>query len=131
MGQQQNFGADHTALAGVIAVLAVVFAVQLFPDAVGGSSHSRLPRAALDLRYMEMKKCDAQSPPAWLPTASLSILCVSGRAKTCSAKYAGIDAQASQGVQPLVRNEVTQNSPDILLSGLSASQSAHTPVRGV
>ena len=27
-------------------------------------------------------------------------------------KCAGIDAQASQGVQPLVRNEVTQNSPD-------------------
>ena len=26
-------------------------------------------------------------------------------------KCAGIDAQASQGVQPLVRNEVTQNSP--------------------
>ena len=34
--------------------------------------------------------------------------------------------QAAQGVQPLVRNEVTQNSPDIQTSGLSASQSAHT-----
>ena len=29
-------------------------------------------------------------------------------------------------MQPLVRNEVTQNSPDIQVSGLSASQSAHT-----
>ena len=48
-----------------------------------------------------------------------------------AAKCAGIDAQASQGVQPLVRNGVTQNSPDICLSGLSASQSAHTPVRRV
>lgn len=34
--------------------------------------------------------------------------------------------QASQGVQPLVRNAVTQNSPDIRVSGLFASQSAHT-----
>ena len=46
-------------------------------------------------------------------------------------KSAGIDAQASQGAQLLVRNEVTQNSPDIQTSGLSASQSAHTPVRRV
>lgn len=35
-----------------------------------------------------------------------------------AAKWAGIDAQASQGVQPLVRNKVTQNSPDIQTSGL-------------
>ncbi len=48
-----------------------------------------------------------------------------------AAKCAGIDAQASQGVQPLVRNGVTQNSPDIQTSGLFASQSAHTPVRRV
>ena len=33
---------------------------------------------------------------------------------------------AAQGVQPLVRNGVTQNSPDIRVSGLFASQSAHT-----
>ena len=46
-----------------------------------------------------------------------------------AAKCAGIDAQASQGVQPLVRNEVTQSSPDTQASGLSAS---HTePQRGV
>ena len=34
--------------------------------------------------------------------------------------------KAAQGVQPLVRNEVTQNSPDFQSSGLLASQSAHT-----
>ena len=55
MGRQQDFRTDHTALFGVVAVLAVVFAVQLFPGTVGGSSHGRLPRAALDLRHMKMK----------------------------------------------------------------------------
>ena len=55
MGWQQDFRTDHTALAGVVAVLTVVFAVQFFPGAVGGSSYSRLPRAALDLRYMKME----------------------------------------------------------------------------
>ena len=64
MGWQQDFRTDHTALAGVVAVLAVVFAVQLFPGAVGGSSHGGLPRTALDLRHMKMKNCDGQSPPA-------------------------------------------------------------------
>ena len=34
--------------------------------------------------------------------------------------------QAAQGVQPLVRNEVTQNSPDTRMSGLFAPQDAHT-----
>ena len=55
VGWQQDFGADHAAFSGVVAVLAVVFAVQLFPGTVGGSSHGRLPRAALDLRHMKMK----------------------------------------------------------------------------
>ena len=55
VGWQQDFGADHAALAGVVAVLAVIRTVQLFPGAVGSSSHGRLPRAALDLRYMKMK----------------------------------------------------------------------------
>ena len=55
MGRQQDFRTDHAALAGVVAVLAVVFAVQFFPSAVGGSSYGRLPRAALDLRHMKMK----------------------------------------------------------------------------
>ena len=55
VGRQKDFRADHAAFSGVVAVLAVVFAVQLFPDTVRGSSHGRLPRAALDLRYMKMK----------------------------------------------------------------------------
>lgn len=55
MGRQQDFRTDHAALFGVVAVLAVVRAVQLFPSAVGGSSHSGLPHAALDLRHMKMK----------------------------------------------------------------------------
>ena len=36
--------------------------------------------------------------------------------------------KAAQGVQPLVRSNATQNSPDIQVSGLFASQSAHTGV---
>ena len=55
MGRQQDFRADHAALAGVVAVLAVILTVQLFPSTVGGSSHGGLPRAALDLRHMKMK----------------------------------------------------------------------------
>ena len=43
-----------------------------------------------------------------------------------AAKCAGIAAVAAQGVQPLVRNKVTQNSPDSRMSGLSAPQDAHT-----
>ena len=58
MGRQQDFRTDHAALAGVVAVLAVVFAVQLFPGTVGGSSHGRLPSAALDLGHMKMKQRD-------------------------------------------------------------------------
>ena len=77
---------EFYAFAGVVTDLAVVFAVQLFPGTVGGSSHGRLPRAALDLRHMKMKECDIQSPPAWRLTASARSLCASGRAKTCSAK---------------------------------------------
>ena len=36
MGRQQDFSADHAALAGVVAVLAVVFTVQLLAGAIGG-----------------------------------------------------------------------------------------------
>ena len=86
VGRQQDFRADHAALAGVVAVLAIVFAVQFLPGSIGGSSHGRLPCAAFDLGYMKMKQCDAQSPPAWLLITSVSSLCVSGRAKTCLAK---------------------------------------------
>ena len=48
-----------------------------------------------------------------------------------AAKCAGIAAMAAQGRHSLVRSIATQDSPDIQLSGLSASQSAHTPVRRV
>ena len=65
VGRQQDFRTDHAAFAGVVAVLAVILTVQLFPSAVGGSSHGGLPRAALDLRHMKMKERDTQSPPAW------------------------------------------------------------------
>ena len=54
-GTQQDFRADHAAFAGVVADLAVVLAVQLFPGTVGGRRNSGLPRAALDLRYMKME----------------------------------------------------------------------------
>ena len=53
MGRQQDFRADHAAFAGVVADLAVVLAVQLFPGTVGGRRNSGLPRAAPDLRYMK------------------------------------------------------------------------------
>ena len=55
MGRQQDFRADHAAFAGVVADLAVVLAVQLFPGTVGGRRNSGLPRAALDLGYMKME----------------------------------------------------------------------------
>ena len=55
VGWQQGFRADHAALAGVVAVLTVILAVQLFPGTVGSRRHGGLPRAALDLRHMEMK----------------------------------------------------------------------------
>ena len=55
MRWQQDFRTDYVALAGVVADLAVVFAVQLFPSTVGGRCHSGLPRTALDLSYMKME----------------------------------------------------------------------------
>ena len=54
IGRQQDFRTDHAALFGVVAVFAVVFAVQLFAGAIGGSSHDRLSGAALDLCNMKM-----------------------------------------------------------------------------
>ena len=55
MGWQQDFRTDHAALSGVIAVLAVILAVQLFAGAIGGSSHGGLSGAALDLGHMKME----------------------------------------------------------------------------
>lgn len=61
MGRQQDLRADHTAFAGVVAVLAIIFAVQFFAGAVGGGCHNRLPGASFDLRYMKMEQCDILS----------------------------------------------------------------------
>ena len=54
MGRQENVGADHAALAGVVTVLTVILAVQLFPGTIGGRRHGGLSGAAFDLGYMKM-----------------------------------------------------------------------------
>ena len=54
MGRQQDFRTDHAALFGVVAVLTVVFAVQLFAGTIGGRRNSGLSCAAFDLCHMEM-----------------------------------------------------------------------------
>lgn len=46
MGRQENFGADAAFLSGVVAVLAVVVAVELFPGTVGRRGNTRLFLAA-------------------------------------------------------------------------------------
>ena len=90
MGWQKDFRTDHAALAGVVAVLTVILAVQLFAGAIGGSSHGRLSGAALDLGYMKMIQCDSQSPPnSFLLcslTASMSRALTSGNVRAFSAK---------------------------------------------
>ena len=53
---QENIGADHAALAGVVAVLAVAFTVKPLPGAVGGGRDGRLSGAALHLRDRQMKQ---------------------------------------------------------------------------
>ena len=71
MGWQQNFGTDYTTLTGVVAVLTVVFAVELFSGTVGGCGNGRLPGAALDLGDVKMKQCDGQALPwSWIASAS-------------------------------------------------------------
>ena len=54
MGRQKDFRTNYTALVGIVAVLTVILAVQLFTGAIGGRCHNRLPLAAFDLIYMEM-----------------------------------------------------------------------------
>ena len=54
MGRQQDFGADDTALVGVVAVLTVILAVQFFTGTIGGRCDGRLSCAAFDLIYVEM-----------------------------------------------------------------------------
>ena len=63
VGGQQDFGTDHAALAGVVAVLAVVVAVELFAGTVGGCGNGGLSGAAFDLGDMKMKQCDGQVLP--------------------------------------------------------------------
>lgn len=55
MNSRFSFRTDYTALAGVVAVLAVVFAVELFAGTVGGCGNGGLSGAALDLGDMKMK----------------------------------------------------------------------------
>ena len=54
MGWQKDFCINHAALVGVVAVLAVILAVQFFACPVGSGGNNRLPLAAFDLIYMEM-----------------------------------------------------------------------------
>lgn len=55
MGRQQNFRTEDTAFPGVVAVLSVILAVQLFAGSVSGGRNSGLPCAAFDLGNMEVK----------------------------------------------------------------------------
>ena len=54
MGRQQYLCADNAALVGVVAVLAVILAVQFFACSVGSGCNNGLTFAAFDLIYMEM-----------------------------------------------------------------------------
>ena len=54
MGRQKDFCMNHAALVGVVAVLAVILAVQFFTCPVGSGCNNGLPLAAFDLIYMEM-----------------------------------------------------------------------------
>ena len=56
LGRQENVGADHAALVGVVAGLAVVFAVKFLPGSVGGGRDNRLSRTPLDLGDMEVEQ---------------------------------------------------------------------------
>ena len=91
MGRQKDFGTDHAAFAGVVAVFAVILAVQFFAGAVGGGCHNRLPGASFDLRYMKMEQCDIYPFPFcsvafWALTADMSKLLTSGKVSAFSAK---------------------------------------------
>ena len=54
MGRQKDFCINHATFVGVVAVLAVILAVQLFTGAIGGRCDGGLSCAAFDLIYMEM-----------------------------------------------------------------------------
>ena len=57
MGRQQDFGADDTALIGVVAVLTVILAVQFFTGAIGSRCDGGLSCTAFDLVNMKMINC--------------------------------------------------------------------------
>ena len=54
MGRQENVRADNAALAGVVAVFAVILAIQSLPGTVGGRSNSGLSCASLSLRDAQL-----------------------------------------------------------------------------
>jgi len=74
-----------------------------------------------DFNLLTDIKMDRKRPPTFFSRRSdlrYRVLGLCGGNGLCqqtvsAAKCAGIDAQASQGAQLLVRNEVTQNSPGI------------------
>ena len=53
--RQQDFRTEDTAFLGVVAVLSVILAVQLFAGSVSSGRNSGLPCAAFDLGNMEVK----------------------------------------------------------------------------
>ena len=55
--RQQDFGADDTALVGVVAVLTVILAVQFFTGAIGSRCDGGLSCATFDLVNMKMINC--------------------------------------------------------------------------
>ena len=63
MGRQENFGTDDAFLSGVVAVLAIVGAVELFAGTVSSGSHNRLPLAAFNLVCCEMEQSHVLCPP--------------------------------------------------------------------
>ena len=63
MGRQENVGAYHAALSGVVAVLAVILAIQPFAGTVGGRSDSGLTFTAFGLGDGEVEYCHRLSAP--------------------------------------------------------------------
>ena len=53
---------DDAAFSGVVAVLAVVIAVESFTGSIRRGSYHALSGAAFDLLHTEMIECDTQSP---------------------------------------------------------------------
>ena len=61
--RQENVRADHAALAGVVAVFAVILAIQSRPGSVGGRSDSGLSFTAFGLGDCEVEYCHRLSAP--------------------------------------------------------------------